>query len=70
MARHTITEAELTAWMSQETTWHQGACSHGNGSSKSLDWDGRNVFRVRDHGKTIFLGSDLARAITAYNEAQ
>lgn len=69
MERHTVTVKELDDWLRKEG-WAQFAANYGDGSSKSFDVDpAAGVYRVRDHGKTVFLGTDKMAAIAAYNDA-
>jgi len=72
MKRHTITEHELNEWLSRPQ-WQVFASSGGSDSNKCLEIDaaeGGRVFRVTDHGETVFLGADKVAAIAAYNEAR
>jgi hypothetical protein len=68
MARHIVTVKELEEWMNKEA-WHKGACSFGNGSSKSLEMSNDKTFRVKNHGTAVYIGKDLAAAVDAYNAA-
>ncbi len=70
--RHTITADDLDEWL-RTPRWQRFASSFGNGSAKFFEVDeagGVHAFRVVDHGETVFLGADLAKAITAYNSAR
>lgn len=69
MSRHTVTEKELDDWLA-EAAWRRFAGSFGDGSSKSLETDGRGVYRVIVGRATVFLGADKSAAIAAYNEAR
>lgn len=69
MKPHTVTERELNGWLCRPQ-WQVFASSVGHDSHKRLEVDSggdANVFRVTDHDETIFLGTDKAAAITAYN---
>jgi hypothetical protein len=69
---HTITEQELDEWL-REPQWHQFAASFGQDSNKRFEVDaagGTRVYRVTDHGETIFLGTDSTEAIRVYNGAR
>ena len=67
MARHIITEKEMTDYLNAEA-WHKAACSFGNGSSKSLEVSTDKTFRVKDSSRTVYIGKDLAEAVAAYND--
>jgi len=67
--RHIITEKEITEWM-DHPTWHVAASSYGDYSAKRLEVSNAGLFRVTDHSKQIYLGGDLTKAVTAYNEAR
>lgn len=69
--RHTITEKELNEWLCQPQ-WQILASSCGNDSNKQLEFDRTEygcVFRVSNHGETIFLGANKSAAVAAYNDA-
>lgn len=70
--RHTITQEELDEWL-RRPQWQAFARSFSAVSHKTLEIDSTvsdgRVFRVTDHGETVFLGGDKATAIAAYNEA-
>lgn len=70
MRRHTVTDQELDEWLRQPQ-WKMFASSGSETSNKRLLVDGgaTTVFRVIDHGETVFLGADRAAAIAAYNNA-
>lgn len=71
MARHEVTEKELNEWLCREQ-WQPFASSASATSNKRLDVDSSDsvrAFRVIDRGETIFLGTDKAAAIAAYNSA-
>jgi hypothetical protein len=73
MAHHTITERELNEWLCRPQ-WQQFAASFGAEANKRFEVDtndrGECVYRVTDHGETVFLGADKVAAIAAYNEAR
>lgn len=70
--QHTITEAEMDEWL-RTPQWRLFAGSFTQYSNKRLEidcsGDGR-VFRVTDHGETVFIGADRAAAIAAYNNSR
>ena len=71
MKRHTITLADLDEWL-RTPQWRRFASSFSSGSNKGLEVDASptgRIFRVFDHGETKFLGTDMAAAIAAYNDA-
>lgn len=72
MDQHTVTELELNEWL-RRPQWQLFASSCGPQSNKRLEIDaaenGQRVFRVKDHGETIFLGADMRAAIATYNNA-
>ena len=73
MRRHTVTEKDLDAWL-RVPRWQEFAGSFGDYSNKSFEINATNeggglVFRVVDHGKTVFLGDDRKAAVAAYNNA-
>lgn len=71
MTRHTITEEDLNEWL-KTPQWQTFASSFSKGSNKVLDLDAAAdgvVFRVTDHGNTLFIGTDKSLAIKFYNEA-
>lgn len=70
--RHTITERELNEWLCRPQ-WHTFASSASGDGVKRLDIDVGTeegpVLRVTDRGETVFLGTDKAAAVAAYNSA-
>lgn len=69
---HTISEKDLNEWLCRPQ-WQTYASSGEQGFHKRLEIDsadGGHVFRTTRNGETIFLGSDKAAAIAAYNEAR
>jgi len=71
MKRHTITLDELDEWL-RRPQWQAFARSLTNLSHKALEVDAASsgpVFRVTDRGETMFLGTDKAAAVAAYNAA-
>jgi hypothetical protein len=73
MDRHEVTERELDEWL-RRPQWQLFASSCGPQSNKRMEvdagTDGSRVFRVTDHGETIFLGVDQKAAIATYNNAR
>lgn len=71
--RHTITPNELDEWL-RRPQWQVFARSCSSESRKSLEVDAASpsgpVFRVVDHGETLFIGMDRVAAIDTYNAAQ
>lgn len=72
MENHKVTERELNEWLCRPQ-WQLFASSCGPQSNKRLEvdiGDAGHVFRVTDHGETIFLGADKVAAIVTYNNAR
>lgn len=67
--RHTINAVELDEWL-RRPQWQMFASSAGPDTNKRFEVDTGGVFRVTDHGETIFLGADKIAAIDAYNSAR
>lgn len=62
---HTITESDLEEWLNRPR-WEVYASSGGPNTRKTLEAD-RDIFRVKHGDETVFLGSDRAAAVAAYN---
>lgn len=72
MSRHIVTQDEFDDWL-RRPQWQTFASSFSVDSNKTFEIDGAAhgwMFRVTDHGETVFLGCDKAAAIAAYNKAR
>ena len=67
MDPHTITEDEFNSWKGDH--WVRFASSFGDGAAKTMDVSLDGVLRVKDHGRTLYVGVVLASAIAEYNSA-
>jgi hypothetical protein len=71
--RHTITAEGLDEWL-RRPQWQTFARSCSDVSNKALEIDAASpsgpVFRVVDHGVTLFIGMDRVAAIDTYNAAR
>ena len=65
---HTVTEAELAEW--RQDYWVQFAASYSEDSWKRLDVSLDGLYRVTDHGKTLYRGCNKSAAIAEYNNAR
>lgn len=68
MARHCITEDDLTSWLARYS-WNTFASSGGIRSNKHFDVSSTGIFRITDHGKITYEGADKSAAVAAYNKA-
>ncbi len=66
--RHTINEADLDEWL-HRPQWQNYASSGAIKSHKRLEVDRGEMFRVTVSGEVVFLGTDRAAAVAAYNDA-
>ncbi len=68
MSRHTVTERDLEDWAAGH--WVPFASSADERSNKRMEVNLRGLYRVIDHGVTVYIGGLKETAIREYNEAR
>ena len=72
MTKHTVTISELNEFLTDEKSkWIRfaGSYSANAESQKTLEVSFEGTYRVTDHGKVLYVGGNMKRAVNEYNDA-